>query len=179
MKDVERRAAEEIGKREKAENTRKLAKAIGFGAIKFGILKVSPEKNVIFDLKQSLEFEGETGPYIQYSHARICSILRKHGKSLSSKVDCSLLNDDHEIALIRKLEEFKKVVADATDLLRPHLIANHTYAIAKAFSEFYHACPVLQADEKTKIARLLLCDCTRQVLEIGLNLLGIDAPERM
>ena len=178
MKEAAEKAKKEILKRNN-KMLEKEAKSIGYGAVKYAILKVSPEKNVIFNLESALAFEGDTGPYLQYAYARICSILGKSKKKVDYDIDYKLLNQKEEIALIKKLSEFKSVVEQSARQLRPHLTANYLYSLAQSLSEFYHNCHVLQEREDLKKARLLLIYCVKQVLENGLNLLGIDALERM
>ncbi len=154
------------------------AKTIAYGAIKFGILKVSPEKNVIFDWEQALSFEGETAPYIQYAYARISSILKK-AKKTSAKAYLGMLKEKEEAELVKLVSGFPETVGKATKDLRPHLIASYLYTIAQKFNEYYHIHQILKADEKTKHARLSLITAVRQVIKNGLGLLGIDVLERM
>ena len=153
------------------------AKIIAYGAVKYGILKVSPEKNVTFEWEHALSFEGETAPYIQYAYARASSILKK-GK-VNLKADLSLLKEKEEDELIKALSNFPEIISKATEELRPHLIANYAYSLAQQFNEYYHKHNILKADEKVKDARLLLISAVRQVLKNGLNLLGIDVLEKM
>lgn len=177
MKTAVSKAKEELKKRYgKADE--KAAKIIAYGAVKYGILKVSPEKNVVFDWGQALSFEGETAPYIQYAYARISSILKK-AKKINQKADLKLLKEKEEIELIRLLSNFPDVLTKATNELRPHLIANYLYSLAQKFNEYYHAHQILKAEEKTRDARLLLIIAVRQVIKNGLSLLGIDVLERM
>jgi arginyl-tRNA synthetase len=178
MKEALQKAKVELKKRNDKVDE-KTAKAIAYGAIKYAILKVSNEKNVTFNWEAALSFEGESGPYLQYSHARICSIFRKYNKPLPKKVDPSLLKEDVEIGLIKDLARMPSIVAQAERELSPHIIANYVYGVTKKFSEFYHSCPVLQAEEKLKEARLLLIDAARQVTRNCLLLLGIEPIERM
>lgn len=177
MKEAVSKASDELKKRYgKADE--KSAKAIAYGAVKYGILKVSPEKNVIFDLQQALSFEGETAPYIQYAYARISSILKKAG-IISQKADFGLLKEKEEIGLIKLLFNLPDAINKAAHDLRPHLIANYLYLLAQKFNEYYHMHQILKADEKTRDARLLLISAVRQVIKNGLSLLGIDVLERM
>lgn len=177
MKEALNKAGEELKKRYgKADE--KSAKAIAYGAVKYGILKVSPEKNVIFDWQQALSFEGETSPYIQYAYARISSILKKNRKN-NSRPDLSLLKEKEETELIRMLSNFPEIVDKASSELSPHMIASYIYSLAQKFNEYYHAHQILKADEKRKDARILLIMCVRQAIKNGLSLLGIDVLERM
>ncbi len=182
MEEAVKKAEKEILKRNRKITKKELkstAKAIGYGAIKYTIVKVSPEKNVTFDWKHALSFEGDTGPYLQYSYARICSIIRKYGKKISEEVDYSLLKEKEELKLIKQLDDFPSVVNQATNLLRPHLIANYLYSLAQNLNEFYHSCPILKEEDKLKKSRLLLISCVKQILANGLGILGIEPLERM
>ncbi len=178
MDEAVKKAKNEIKKRHGIKNE-KAAKSIGYGAIKYSILKVSPEKNVIFNWQHALNFEGESAPYIQYSYARISSILRKHKGRISTKVNFSLLDKKEEEELIKKISLFPEIAKSATELLRPHLIANYTYELAHKFNEFYHMHNILKEKKEIRNARLLLVSCIKQVLQNGLNLLGIDVMEKM
>jgi len=162
----------------------KAAKAIGYGAVKYGILRVSPEKNVAFDWQQALSFEGETSPYIQYAYARISGILKrnkkiKKNKKISKKPDLKLLIQKEEIQLIKLLANFPDVAAKAVNDLKPHLICACLYSLAQKFNEYYHVHQILKAESKVRDARILLITAIRQAIKNGLNLLGIDALERM
>jgi arginyl-tRNA synthetase len=179
MKEAVEKAKAEIAKRhEKVDE--KIAKAIAYGAIKYAILRVSNDKNVTFDWESALNFEGETGPYLQYSYARICSIFAKYGKDAPEKADLTLLRENEEVELVKQLANFESAVSQAVKELSPHIIANYAYNLTKKFSDFYHKCPVLNAeDEELKKARLILIDCVRQVIKNSLGLVGIDIIERM
>ncbi len=177
MKEVLSKASEELKKRYNKVDE-KAAKIIAYGAIKYGILKVSPEKNVIFDWQHALSFEGETAPYIQYAYARISSILRKN-KKINNKADLKLLAEKEEVELIKVVSNFPEVVAKATKELRPHLIANYLYALAQKFNEYYHIHQILKADKSIRDARILLVSSIKQIIKNGLNLLGIDVLEKM
>jgi len=166
-----KKAKQEIKKRNpKSKNTDKLAKSIANSAIKYSILKISPEKNVTFDLPTALSFEGDTGPYLQYTHARACSILKRAKKT--SKTDYSLLNKE-EKQLISTLSNFPEIILKASSNYRPHLIAVYLYELSKQFNEFYHKYPVIKASSGLRNARIDLVKSTKQVLNNGLNLLGI------
>lgn len=178
MEEAFRKAKTEIKKRHgKADD--KSAKVIGYGAVKYSILRVSPEKNVIFNWEQALNFEGESGPYIQYAYARICSILKKDKGKIDEKIKYSLLEKKEEAELIKKISGFPGVINKFTASLKPNLIANHLYELAQKFNEFYHACPILKEKEDVKKARLLLITAVKQVLENGLSLMGIETLEKM
>jgi len=176
MKEAKKKAKKEIKKRNNVKNIDKLAETIGYGAIKYSILKVSNEKNVIFDWDSALNFEGDSAPYIQYANARINSILTK--AKVDKKIDFSLFNKD-EISLVNKLADFPNKVEDAYKNYKPYLIANYVYELANMFNEYYHKYPVLKADKEVKKARLLLIYCVKRVISNGLYLLGIEAPDKM
>lgn len=175
-------ATEEVRKRHGDWNEKQVgetAKKVAFGALKFGMIYRDNEKELVFDWKQAMNLEGETGPYIQYSHARICSILAKHGKKIPATADYSLLKEKDEQMLIRLLSRFPATVEAAAKNYKPLLIARHLLDLSQAFNNFYHQRPILTAEEETRKARLLLITAVKQVLQNGLKLLAIDAPERM
>ncbi len=171
------KAAKEIEKRKIAG--KEVAPAIGLGAIKYHILKTSPHKPINFSWKRALDFDGDTAPYIQYAHARCCSILRKSDINLDSIDNFDKNLDKEEEELLFNLIKFPGVVENSALERKPNLTANYLYALAHSLNRFYRKCPVLPAEQGVKERRLLLVDATRQVLKNALNLLGIDAPERM
>ena len=188
MKQAAEKAEGEILARNKnisRAELKKLAASIGYGAIKYHIIKVGPEKNVTFDWQQALSFEGESAPYIQYAHARICSILKKAGSNKyeevksTTTVNYALLQKDEELQLVKTIADFPNITAKAVSQLKPHLIANHLQLLADSFNSFYHACPVITDDKGLMAARIALIQAVKQVLETGLNLVGIDAVDRM
>jgi len=159
---------------------------IALGAIKFYLLNVNLEKDITFDPAASVSFEGDTGPYVQYSHTRICGILRKasgpqsSSSSSSSLPDFSALGNNAETALGLLLMRFPAAVRDAAESCNPQRVASHLLEVARAFAQFYHDSPVLQAESPGLVAaRLELCRATQAVLLRGLALLGIEAPEQM
>lgn len=152
--------------------------AITFSAAKFGMLNQDNNKTIIFDIDKALDFEGETGPYIQYTHARINSILKKV-KSLPKKADLSLLDSGEEQKLIAILEQFPSKVEDAAAHYKPSTICRYLLDLSQAFNEFYHKSPVIKAETKLKNARLLLLSAVKQVIKNGLELLNIKAPNEM
>ncbi len=165
------------------KNKDKVAAQVAIGAIVFGDLMNDRVKDVVFDWEKILDFEGDTGPYLQYTHARACSIIRKAKEQKlapSAKVDFSKLGGNAEQRVVKLLSEFGAKINEAIVHYKPHIVCQYLLELARTFSEFYHASPVLQeTDEQTKRARLLLVDCARQVLKNGLGLLGIEAPEEM
>jgi len=155
------------------------SEAIGMGAIKFFILKYDALKDFVFNPKESLSFEGETGPYVQYSHARCCSVLKKYKKKVSDKIDFSLLNTAEDKSLIKLLYEFPSVIKKAGDQYKPNLVTRHLLDLSQTFNEYYHKHKILQGDMELEKARILLVYCVKQVLRTGLELLGIQAIEEM
>lgn len=167
-------------KRNEKEINEEIAKSIAYGAVKYAILKVSNEKNVTFNWETALSFEGDAGPYLQYSYARINSIFKKYGNKLPSKVNLKELKEESEFELIKELGNFENVVRKALQELKPNLLANYVYGLTKKFSSFYHECSVLNAEsEDVKKARLILLDAVRQVIKNCLSLLGIEVVEYM
>lgn len=161
------------------ENKEEVAKKIGVGALVFTYLKNSREKDIIFDWKEMLSFEGETGPYVQYSYARAKSILRR---AQESKIDAdfSKLNSKEEFELVKHLENFNNQIHVAVEKLEPSIVTRYVIEVAKAFNKFYNAHSVLNLeDEGLKNARLELVEASCQVIKNGLYLLGIDVVEKM
>jgi len=156
------------------------AESIALAALKFYILAVGPKNTMVFDPKQSLAFNGKTGPYLQYVHARICSIFDKEKIKLTSRVDFSVLDNDLEFNLTKLLARFPEVICRSAQNHDPSVLANYLYELAKLFSLFYEQLPILKAEDKRiKKARLVLISEIRIVLAQGLYLLGISAPEKM
>lgn len=160
-------------KNPKLKNKDKAARKIAIAAIFFGDLKNNRIHNIVFDIEKFLDFEGSTGPYIQYTYARASSILRK---ARSKKTKLKDLNN-YEIALIDKLDLFRETIKSAANQNSPSIIANYTYELAQLFNEFYHKYPVIGSEEQD--TRLLIVQATRQVIKNSLNLLGIPVLEEM
>ncbi|MDW7684323.1 MAG: arginine--tRNA ligase [Bacillota bacterium] len=160
------------------DNKEEVARQVGIGAVIFGDLSNDRIKNIEFDWDKVLDFSGETAPYIQYSHARICSILRK-APNRSMAYNAALLTSDEEQAVVGTLARFSDAIARAAMTYKPSVIARYLLDLAADFNKFYHQCPVLHAEEDVRNARLALVDAVRQVLVNGLYLLGITAPEEM
>ncbi|MFA7043732.1 MAG: arginine--tRNA ligase, partial [Bacteroidales bacterium] len=160
-----------------------IANMVGLGALKYFILKVDPKKNMTFNPKESIDFNGNTGPFIQYTHARIQSILRKvdeSGIARPEKVDVNLNISDKELYLIRLITTFPNILKDAAEGFSPALIANYMYDLAKEYNQFYHDFPILKEENTSLQAfRIMLSDTTGKIIKSGMNLLGIDVPERM
>ncbi len=158
----------------------KVAAAVALGAMKYGMLSVDNNKQINFDFERSLSFQGQTAPYIQYSHARACRILEKAG---GERPDASVYRnidvETAEINLMEQIAAFSTEVERSAREYKPHFIAVYLYKLAKSFNEFYRDCPVLRADEEIREARLALVAATHQTLANGLRLLGIPAPDVM
>lgn len=161
------------------ENKEKISKQVGVGAIIFQDLFNNRIKDYVFDWDQILNFEGETGPYVQYSHARALSILKKANFKLNNNINVNLLKESNEIAIIKLLDNFKTVLEEATHKLEPSIVARYSIELAKAFNRFYNSCPINSEEENLKNARLLLTYGTEKILKTTLSLLGIEAPEKM
>jgi arginyl-tRNA synthetase len=156
---------------------------IGLGALKYFILKVDPKKNMLFNPKESIDFNGNTGPFIQYTHARICSVLRKAKQSgitwNSSNIDIAeLLPKEKDI--IKLIYEYPAVVNEAGTLYSPAVIANYIFELVKEYNGFYQEIPILK-EEKAELVnlRLVLSEYTAIVIKSAMHLLGIDVPEKM
>lgn len=179
-----KKTTEELGKTDIFADTEKdaLYRMIGLGALKYYILKVDPKKNMLFNPEESIDFNGNTGPFIQYTHARVRSLFRKAADrnipltQSSDKVD--LLPKEH--ALLRLLYDFPAVVAEAGENFSPALIANYAYELAKEFNQYYQEVPILRENDPGLIAfRLNLSGFTGKVLKTAMGLLGIEVPDRM
>ncbi len=161
----------------------KVAEQVGIAAVIFGYLMNDRQKDVIFDWDRVLDFEGDTGPYVQYTHARACSVLRKAadaGNLPDAKSDLSILKTAKEHELVTLLGQYPDMVTGMTLENKPHVLAQYLLRLAHCYNEFYQQCPILTAETKDlSNARLLLCDCARQVIYNGLKVLGIVPPEEM
>jgi arginyl-tRNA synthetase len=156
----------------------KLAKTIGIGALKYGMLNISCDKLLVFDWEEALQLEGNTGPYIQYAHTRCNGILKKAKSWKKNIVNKDLCKE--ETKLVKKLMNFSEVVERTVRDFSPHYICNYSFELANTFSEFYHACPVLKAETKNlRNFRLSLVNATKITLKNCLELLGIETPEKM
>jgi len=185
MVTTARETSRELGKLDglSTEEAESIASTVGLGALKYFILKVDPRKNMTFNPKESIDFNGNTGPFIQYTHARICSILRKAevtGLTIPQQAPASVVLSDKELYLIRLLHTFPETVSEAAESFSPAVIANYLFDLAKEYNQFYHDYSILkEADESLRSARLLLSSLTARVIKTGMSLLGIDVPERM
>jgi arginyl-tRNA synthetase len=159
---------------------RKTAELVGIGALRYSLLATSPEKKIVFRWEEVLDLNRNSGPAIQYSHARACSILRKAGRTKKLTRRGDLLSSPQEKKLVKLLAKFPTVTKIAGETLQVHLLAMYASEVAQAFNVFYETCPVLSAEPKElREARLALVDCVRIVLRNSLSLMGIPAPEKM
>lgn len=159
----------------------RISEMVGLGALKYFLLKVDPRKNITFNPKESIDFNGNTGPFIQYTYARICSVLRKAEEEGMKIGDYSnIAPGEREITLIQTLADFPATVQAAGQSYSPALIANYIYDLVKSYNQFYHDCSILkEEDEAKRSLRLELSRQTANVVKTGMGLLGIDVPERM
>lgn len=185
MISTAREVSNELGKLDgmSEEDINEIARICGLGALKYFILKVDPRKNMLFNPKESIDFNGNTGPFIQYTHARICSVLRKAAEGnvvLPNALPADLDISEVESNLIQTLSNFPGVVAQAGKDYSPALIANYVYDLVKQYNSFYHDFSILKEEnEQMKQFRLLLSKKVAGVIKTGMGLLGIEVPERM
>jgi len=177
------RAYEEVKKRRAGELTdsqmKKIAEIVGIGSLRYNIIKVQPEKDIIFKWEDALNFEGNAVPFIQYAHARASSILRKTNVK-QHKFEATVLIHVSEKTLIKQLARFPLIIDEVSNNCKPHAIANYLYETASAFNQFYRDCPVLSEENKIlRSSRLTLVETTKIVLHNALDLLGITSPEEM
>lgn len=162
------------------EEQQEIARKVGLGALKYFILKVDPRKNMLFNPEESIDFNGNTGPFIQYTYARIQSLLRKAGTIEAGINNTALPVNQKETELIQHLTEFPAVVKQAGDEFSPAVIANYIYDIVKEYNQFYHDCSILSEKEPAVCNfRLALSVCVGKVIKTGMSLLGIEMPDRM
>ena len=180
-----RKTSDELGKYDDMSEQEKqdIARIVGLGALKYFILKVDARKNMLFNPEESIDFNGNTGPFIQYTYARIRSIMRKadaEGIKLPQQLSTNAPLNDKEIALIQKLNDYKSVVEQAGTDYSPSGIANYCYELTKDFNQFYHDYSILNANsEEEKTARLVLAANVAKTIKNAMQLLGIEVPERM
>ncbi len=180
LDEVEKQAFVEVTKRRPEENEdfrKEVAKQVAVGVVRYDVVRVSADKATMFDWKQALDFEKLSAPFIQYSHARACSILRKAEEAESFNPD--LLTGENEIALIKKIAEFDLVIDRAAKELKPHQLATYARELADIFNLFYRFSPVLDAPDDLKASRLALVGAARNALRVTLDTLGIPALETM
>ena len=161
------------------EEANEIARVVGLGALKYFILKVDPRKNMLFNPEESIDFNGNTGPFIQYTYARIQSVLRK-AESLSPLALSPLALSPKELALIQRLVDYPAAVRQAGDEFSPAVIANYAYSLACDFNSFYHDHSILnEADAEKRALRLVLAQTVANVIKSAMSLLGIEVPNRM
>lgn len=162
------------------DERQEVSKMLGIGAIKYADLSTDRNNNYIFEWEKMLSFDGNTSPYLQYAHARICSIFSKDEIDRNSIRESKIiLTHEREVALARALIKFPEALDSACSSHSPHKLATQLHNIAQTFGSFYEVCTVLNAEGSTKLSRLALCDLTARTLQTGLDLLGIDSPQRM
>jgi len=187
MDEAISRAYEEVKKRSanlSEDEKRRISEYIGIGAVKYALIETDPLKPVVFTWDRVINFERNSGPYIQYSHARACSILKKASRNINEinedEVDFSLLKEPIEHEIVLMISRFPEIFIEASDNLKPNIIADFANSLADKFNTFYAALPVIKAEPRElSDARLLLVDAVRITLRNALNLIGIKAPERM
>ena len=185
MISTARETAEELGKTAgySEKDTENIARIVGMGALKYFILKVDPRKNMVFNPQESIDFNGNTGPFIQYTYARIQSVLRRSNMNFSCVIEEIPLTapiNEKEEELIQRLSEFPEIIEEAACNFSPAVIANYLYDLTKEYNQFYHDYSILREENaELQRFRLLLSYKTGKVIETGLKLLGIEAPERM
>ncbi|MBM7871119.1 arginyl-tRNA synthetase [Clostridium pascui] len=176
---IEKTAAVIKEKNPDLENKEEVAKKVGIGAVIFTYLKNNRERDIVFNWEEMLSFDGETGPYVQYSYARGKSILRKAG-NIEGSINYKKLSSKEEFELAKTLSSFNEAILYSIDKLEPSIVTRYVIDVAKGFNKFYNAHSIVNAeDEETKVARIKLVEATCQVIKNGLNLLGIDVVEEM
>ena len=184
LEDVLKQAIEKtketmLAKNPNALNVDEIAKQVGVGAVVFQELSNSRIKDYTFSWSRTLSFEGETGPYVQYTNARCCAVLRKAEEEVTTDINYELLNDVDSAEVLKVIASFNKTILNAMRKNEPHIITRFVLDLAQAFNKFYHDNSILVEDAELRKARLALVCATRQALENGLKLLGMQAPERM
>lgn len=183
MIETARQMSADLGKLDgcNADEANEIARIIGMGALKYFILKVDPRKNMTFNPKESIDFNGNTGPFIQYTYARIQSLLRKAADAGSkARIAASIEPNDKEVAIIQRLADFASTVAEAGRSYSPAQIANYAYDLAKEFNQYYHDYSILKEEnQEIREFRIALCATTGSIIQRATALLGIEVPNRM
>ena len=185
MIQTARETSQELGKLDEmtTEEAEEIARMVGLGALKYFILKVDPRKNMTFNPKESIDFNGNTGPFIQYTYARIRSVLRKaaeQGIAVPEQLPLDFTISEKEENLIQLIADYAATVKEAGKLYSPACIANYTYDLVKEYNQFYHDLSILrEEDERLKLFRLVLSANVAKVVKSAMSLLGIEVPERM
>ncbi|MBO7255642.1 MAG: arginine--tRNA ligase [Paludibacteraceae bacterium] len=185
MINTAKETSQELGKlnNQNESELNNIATIVGLGALKYFILKVDPRKNMLFDPKESIDFNGNTGPFIQYTHARIKSVLRKAEEqniNIATTIPATISISEKETGLIRQLSTFPEIVKQAGKEYSPSVIANYIYDLVKEYNQFYHDFSILKEEnEDLRSFRLLLSKNVAKIISLGMNLLGIKVPERM
>ena len=185
MFDTAEKHTVELGKIEgmNDEEAKNLYRILGLGALKYFLLKVDPKKRMLFNPQESIEFQGHTGPFIQYSHARISAILRRaESLEIPAQFDFEKVGDlnAREVDLICRLTEFSTILKEAANEYSPAVLAQYVYDVAKEYNGFYQEVPIFNEENKEKLSfRIALSDATAKVIKKSTSLLGIEVPERM
>jgi arginyl-tRNA synthetase len=161
------------------ENKDKVAYDVGIGAVVFADLSTRRNKDIDFDWDQALSFDGETGPYVQYTHARLCSLMRKYGKPIKKKIDHRIFSTEEESRLIKLLENYPSRIKQSAESYEPSIICSYLIDLCSTFNRFYQKHRIITEDEIPTDARMLIVKGVQIVLKSGLSILGIKAPERM